>query len=101
MCRRAATIVDVVTTGALATKSTRLGVSLNISVDYLNPIPGGEECKVICRVVKVGKTVATLNAELWRTKTGQLAAQGRHLKFLSPPVGSEWNGGSKQPQSKL
>ncbi|KAK9799017.1 hypothetical protein WJX73_006267 [Symbiochloris irregularis] len=76
------TIVDILSTGALATQSERLGVSLNINTDYLIAIPQGEQCKVVCKVVKLGRTIATLNVELWRQKTGQLAAQGRHVKFL-------------------
>ena len=162
MCACAATIVDVVTTGALVTVSQRSGVSLNINVDYLNAVPCGEHCHIEARVMKVcmnllpvrvealttlheslphcaschpwnhaslagcvlllmpshhriwraieapgvecqatvplsvnlsssvgsqvGKTIATMQLDLWHLKNGQrqLAAQGRHIKFLSP-----------------
>ena len=96
----AATIVDVISSAALVTVSERSGVSLNITTDYLTPVPCGEVCKVDAKVVKVGKTIATLNVELWRVKTGQLAAQGRHIKFLSPTE-RKVEGMEPQAQSKL
>ena len=49
----AATLVDVVSTGALVTVSQRSGVSLNINVDYLNAVPCGQECFVEAKVMKV------------------------------------------------
>jgi hypothetical protein len=33
--------------------------------------------------VKVGGMIATINVDLKSTKTGQLVAQGKHIKFLS------------------
>jgi len=35
------------------------------------------------QVVKVGGLIATINVDLKSTKTGQLVAQGKHIKFLS------------------
>ena len=45
-----ATIVDTVGTAALVTMSPISGVSLSISVDYLSPQPGLEECEVTAQV---------------------------------------------------
>jgi hypothetical protein len=49
-CGGAATIVDVVTSAALITVSERGGVSLTMSIDYLNPGRLGEEVEVDARV---------------------------------------------------
>ncbi|KAK9812786.1 hypothetical protein WJX72_003675 [[Myrmecia] bisecta] len=78
-----ATLVDTVGSAALVTQSTRSGVSLNISVDYLSPMPSGEDCEIDARVVKVGKNIATINVELRRKQTKQLVAQGTHVKFMA------------------
>ncbi|CAL5219115.1 g889 [Coccomyxa viridis] len=78
-----ATLVDVVGSAALVTVSERSGVSLNISVDYLRPGQAGEEVLVDAKVVKVGGLIATINVDLKSVKTGQLVAQGKHIKFLS------------------
>lgn len=93
----AATIVDVVGTGALATLSNRAGVSVNINVDYLNAAPSAQECQVEARVVKVGKTLATINVEICFDQQGKkvLVAQGRHVKFMSA---KEQGFAKQQPQ---
>lgn len=93
-------MVDVVSTIALVSVSQRSGVSLNINTDYLSPIPCGEEGRLEARVVKVGQTVATLSVDVWRVKTGQLAAQGKHIKFLPDTVNSRRRM-QQTPQSKL
>lgn len=78
-----ATIVDTVGTAALLTKSKRSGVSLALSVDYLSPQPGLEECDIIAEVVKTGKTIATISVEVRQSSTHKLVALGRHIKFLA------------------
>ena len=35
------------------------------------------------QVVKVGGLIATINVDLKSTRTGELIAQGKHIKFLS------------------
>ena len=35
------------------------------------------------KVVKIGKTIATVKVELRNTRSGRLVASGRHMKFLS------------------
>ncbi|KAK9842085.1 hypothetical protein WJX81_007785 [Elliptochloris bilobata] len=77
-----ATLVDTVTSAALVTVSKRSGVSLGIGIDYLSPGTGGEEVEIDARVVKVGRTVATINADIRMAGSGRLVAQGRHTKFL-------------------
>ena len=52
--------------------------------------------------LQVGKTIATLQLDLWHVKDGQrqLAAQGRHIKFLSPKE-NHIVGLHSEPKSKL
>ena len=39
--------------------------------------------RIHAQVVKVGGLIATINVDLKSVKTGQLVAQGKHIKFLS------------------
>jgi len=78
-----ATVVDTVGTAALCTMSGKSGVSLSISIDYFSPQPGMEEVSILAKVVKIGKTIATIAVELRNRNTGRLVASGRHMKFLS------------------
>jgi len=77
-----ATIVDVVTTLALATVSKRLGVSLQINTTYMAPIGVGETVEITAKVEKVGSTIAHVSAELRNQGSRVMAAQGHHVKFL-------------------
>ena len=79
----AATLVDVVGSAAIMTVSEHSGVSLQISVDYLSELPGGEECEATAVVSHLGKSTATANVDLTVKKTGRLAARGTHVKFLA------------------
>ncbi|GIL75905.1 hypothetical protein Vretimale_5594 [Volvox reticuliferus] len=45
-------------------------------------MPGGEEVVVDARVTRVGRQLASLEAQLRRKATGQLVATGTHTKFL-------------------
>ena len=48
------------------------------------PLPGEAVTLSRCavQVVKVGRTVATINADIRMVGSGRLVAQGRHTKFL-------------------
>ena len=48
---------------------------------------------------QVGKTVATINVDLRRKKTGELTAQGVHTKFMS--ASEEEIKGMPPPRAKL
>ncbi|GIL75904.1 hypothetical protein Vretimale_5594 [Volvox reticuliferus] len=78
----AATLVDTISTAALLTRSPHSGVSVHLAVTYLAPMPGGEEVVVDARVTRVGRQLASLEAQLRRKATGQLVATGTHTKFL-------------------
>jgi uncharacterized protein (TIGR00369 family) len=79
----AATLVDTIGSVALVTLTDTPGVSLSISVNYLSPMPGGEEVEVRAKVIKVGATIATIHVELYRRSTGTLVATGTHVKYLN------------------
>jgi acyl-coenzyme A thioesterase 13 len=80
MLTRRATLVDTITTAALVTVSPHTGVSVNLSVTYLSPVPGGSDVEIEARVVRAGRTLATLEADV--RAGGQLCARGTHTKFL-------------------
>ncbi len=42
-----------------------------------------ELTRIWTQVVKVGGLIATINVDLKSTRTGELIAQGKHIKFLS------------------
>lgn len=57
-------------------------VSLSLSCDYLSPMPEGEDCLVEASVVRMGGRTALLHCDFTRVSTGELVAQGKHLKVL-------------------
>ena len=92
-CALAATLVDVIGSAAIMTVNEHSGVSLQISIDYLSELPGGEECEVDARVSHLGKSTATAIVDLRVKRSGRLAARGTHVKFLA--------GGLPNVRSKL
>ncbi|KAJ9527155.1 hypothetical protein QJQ45_025391, partial [Haematococcus lacustris] len=78
-----ATLVDTVTTTALATVSQALGVSVNLAVTYMSPVPGGQPLEVKATVVRAGRQLATIECDIM--SGGKLCARGLHTKFLHPP----------------
>jgi acyl-coenzyme A thioesterase 13 len=81
-----ATIVDVLTTAALLTMTTRGGVSVELSCAYCAPATLEETVRVECEVVKMGKTLAWMECRMTRASDGEVVATGKHTKFL--PVGT-------------
>jgi acyl-coenzyme A thioesterase 13 len=79
-----ATLVDVVGTAALLIRSARGGVSLSINTTYLAPLPLGATALVDARVLRLGRTVAVIEVDIRDAATGELAATGTHVKFISP-----------------
>ena len=78
-----ATLVDVVGSAALCTQSVRGGVSLNISTNYLRPMPGGGVALIDSRVLSIGKNIATIEVDVIDSATGRLAARGVHVKWIT------------------
>lgn len=79
-----ATLIDVVGTAALLTMSPRPGVSLNINTNYLAAMPGGGVVLLDAKVLRKGRTIAFINVDLTDEASGNLVAQGTHIKFISP-----------------
>jgi acyl-coenzyme A thioesterase 13 len=76
-----ATLVDVISTAALITKSDQPGVSVNINVSYVSPGPAGEDVEVDATLVKLGANLAFMEV-LLTSKDGKVVARGSHTKFL-------------------
>ncbi|CAI5520213.1 unnamed protein product [Closterium sp. Naga37s-1] len=81
-----ATLTDVVTSAALiAAVGPPGGVSTDLSVAYLDAAKLGEVVDVDASVLRVGKSLAFLQALFHRRSDGVLLAVGRHTKFLVGP----------------
>jgi acyl-coenzyme A thioesterase 13 len=81
-----ATLVDVVGTLAIigADRYHRYGVSTDLNVSWLAPIPLGETAVVEARVLKTGRTMAFVEVEIRRASDNVLCLQGRMTKSLGP-----------------
>uniref|UniRef100_A0A7N0VIL4 Thioesterase domain-containing protein n=1 Tax=Kalanchoe fedtschenkoi TaxID=63787 RepID=A0A7N0VIL4_KALFE len=83
-----ATLVDLVGSAAIFTAgATVTGVSVEISVSYLDAAFEGEELEIESRVLRVGKAVGVVSVEIRKKASGKIVAQGRHTKYL--PVASK------------
>lgn len=82
-----ATLVDVVGTLAIigADRWHRFGVSTDLNVSWLAPIPLGETAVVEARVLKIGRTMAFVEVEIRRASDNVLSLQGRLTKSLGEP----------------
>ncbi|GMH45118.1 hypothetical protein BSKO_13075 [Bryopsis sp. KO-2023] len=78
----AATLVDTVTSGALLTVCKSVGLSVHLWVTYLAAAKIGEDIEIHGRVVKVGKTLAYIEADLRRKSDGKRVAKGGQVKFI-------------------
>ncbi|CAH9123310.1 unnamed protein product [Cuscuta epithymum] len=81
-----AALVDIVGSAVIHTVGApSTGVSVEISVSYLDAAFLHEEVEIEAKVLRVGKTLAFVNVELRKKKTGKIVAQGRHTKYLAVP----------------
>lgn len=76
----AATLVDVVGSAALVTKLEYSGVSLNIAVNYYRPGAGGSAVRIEGEVIKIGKTVCSIEVTVSDKASGRIIAKGTHVK---------------------
>ncbi|KAL1823015.1 hypothetical protein DCAR_0310862 [Daucus carota subsp. sativus] len=81
-----AALVDIL--GSAAIYTTKLaspgsGVSVEISVSYVDAAYAGEEIEIESKVLRVGKAIAVVTVELRKKKTGKVIAHGRHTKYLA------------------
>ncbi|CAN6483050.1 unnamed protein product [Victoria cruziana] len=78
-----ASLVDIVGSAViLTTGAPTTGVSLEISVSYLDSAYLNEEIEVEAKVLRVGKAIAVVNVEFRKKGNGRIVATGRHTKYL-------------------
>lgn len=78
-----ATIVDIVGTAALLTRSRRAGVSLAINTNYLRPVAGNDVAEIRAKIQRLGRTIGVVEVDIYDTESGQVCASGTHIKFIS------------------
>ena len=81
----AATLVDTLSTCILQGVSrpglfSLGGVTRNLKLTYLRPIPLSTDARLICEVVHVGRRLALVRAEIRRLDNGDICVVGEHEK---------------------
>lgn len=61
------------------------GVSVDLSVKYLNPASIGDVLLIEASTLKRGRQVAFLNVDFTNKSTGKLVARGSHVKYMPNP----------------
>lgn len=81
-----ATLIDAVSTYALVTDDMeslkKLGVSVNLSMEYLKAAKVGEDILIDAKLIKRGRNLAFLTAEIRKKETDELLVRGSHTKFI-------------------
>ena len=100
LCLTAATLFDVVTSGALVSVAPHGGVSVHMSVNYFRPTPTGEVCEVDAKVTKLGRALAFSEVVIKNKTTGQITAKGTDIKFVpaTQPSNSQGTGSIGTPK---
>lgn len=62
------------------TKWKRMGVSTDLSVNYMLGVPAGENVKVECITQRVGKNLANVYTIIYN-EAGKICYTGSHTKF--------------------
>ena len=78
----AATLFDVVTSGAVISLAPHGGVSVNMSIHYLSPVHVDKDCEIDARVTKLEGGLAFSEVVLRHKHTGKVAAKGTDIKFI-------------------
>lgn len=86
----AATIIDFLSSTILLGVSkpgffSLGGVSRNLKITYLRPVPVGTEVRLVCQVIHTGRRLALLRAEILRADNGDLCVVGEHEKANTDP----------------
>ncbi|XP_017071081.1 acyl-coenzyme A thioesterase 13 [Drosophila eugracilis] len=76
------TLVDMITTYALMSKPCHPGVSVDMSVNFLNGAKLGDEVLIEANLSKVGKYLAFIDCTLKHKKDDTVIAKGTHLKYI-------------------
>jgi acyl-coenzyme A thioesterase 13 len=77
-----ATLIDITTTIAISglDRDLRQNVSVELSTHYLNSIKNDSEIAILCKVPKIGKTLAYSYAEIY--EKDKLLVTGNHIKAM-------------------
>lgn len=78
----AATLFDVMTSGALVSLAPHGGISVNMSVNYLLPITKDHICEVEAKITKAGRKLVFAEAVARDKNTGNLAATYTDVKMI-------------------
>ncbi|KAJ5925213.1 hypothetical protein N7454_007852 [Penicillium verhagenii] len=86
----AATLIDILSTTILLGVSSPGkfgfgGVSRNLRLTYLRPVPIETEARIVVEIVHVGKRLALLRAEIQNANTGAVCVVGEHEKANTDP----------------
>jgi len=76
------TLVDLITTYALMSKPCHPGVSVDLSVNFLNGAKLGDDVVIQANLSKVGKYLAFIDCTLKHKKDDLVIAKGTHLKYI-------------------
>ncbi|XP_026332560.1 acyl-coenzyme A thioesterase 13 isoform X1 [Hyposmocoma kahamanoa] len=79
-----ALLVDAISTYALTAndKVETRGLSIDLSVTYLNAAKEGDKIEVEAVTRKVGRKIAFLDVELRNKDTNKVIATGKHTKYV-------------------
>jgi acyl-coenzyme A thioesterase 13 len=79
-----ATLIDVATTIAITAldRDMRQNVSVELATHYLNPIKANSEVLVLCKIPKIGKTLAYSYAEIYEKDSLKLLVNSSHIKAM-------------------
>ncbi|XP_062187108.1 uncharacterized protein LOC133890651 [Phragmites australis] len=79
-----ASLVDLVGSAVFFAGGTpTTGVSLEITISYLNAACANEEIEIEARVLGIGGTTGCATVEVRKKGTGEVIAHGRHTKYLA------------------
>nr|CAB3475006.1 unnamed protein product [Digitaria exilis] len=79
-----ASLVDLVGTAVFfAGGSPVTGVSLEITISYLNAARANEELEIESRILSIGEKTGCVTVEIRNKATGEVIAHGRHTKYLA------------------
>ncbi|KAM0908143.1 hypothetical protein ACQ4PT_015650 [Festuca glaucescens] len=79
-----ASLVDLVGSAVIfAGGSPTTGVSLDITISYLNVARANEEIEIEAKVLGIGETTGCVTVEVRRKATGEVLAHGSHTKYLA------------------
>lgn len=60
----------------------RDSVSTDLNLSFLSAVPMGDTIRLETEVVRVGRNMAFLTANIYHHETNKLAVMARHTKFL-------------------